>query len=220
MSAPVLMLFGLLAPEGASPGLERALAELEQQVVRVTASRGLEVRPAAEELARPVAQARARDVAASLDVDRALLLDYVPEPPGIWLTHYARGSSAPTEIRRAACALEAGTLECPRLTPELLAALAPRSHLEIDLAGLLRERAPALSRCVRAGRRAKVAERVEGRLVVGLEVVPSGGARVVSWDPEIVAELPLGRCVERTFSKLGVGPFEGPVISLRIPIEL
>lgn len=222
MSQPILLLFGLMAPLDAPASAQPALARLEQDVVRTLALQGFEVRPPPLGVLRPaISDARngQTDVAARLEVPRVLVLDVTPELDGVWVTHYLRGVSGAWDLRKVACRARL-EFECPGLVNGVLGGLRPRTHLDIDLGSQLRSRARDVSRCVRAEDQRPPAERIYGRIDVVLEMLPSGGVEVRSLAPSRVARATLGACLRNVFEGIDVGRYEGPPVSLRLPIDL
>lgn len=221
VSAPVLLLFGLAAPEGAPPALDRALARMEQDVVRTLAVRGFQVRPASARARRPALGelTSAVDLAGRYDADRLLVLDLAKDRSGVWVAHFLRGLGGAFDYRKVGCK-GAPDLSCPGLVNGILAGLRPRAALDVDMGAMLRERSKAVTRCVRAEDRRPVAERIFGTLELELEVRPSGKLRVRAVAPARVASTRLGRCLTRAFEVVDVGPFEGEAIRVRIPVDL
>lgn len=221
MSKPIVLLFGLVTPVEASGEFARALARIEQEAVRAIGVRGFEVRLASEAQARPRAEDASpagTDFAARLGVGRVLSLELTPDRSAVWVTHHLRGVAGAHDVRKVRCE-GFPELACPGLVNGILAGLRPRTHLEVDLGVELRRLAPAVTQCVRREDRRPLAERILGEAEFDLALKPSGKVEVRAIVPSRVAQSRLGACLRGVFSSIDVGPYDGPPILLRVPID-
>lgn len=223
----IVLLFGVTCPEPCDvPRAE--LAMIERQTAKLLAEKGMAVKPAGADEARPTGESASlelADEAKKRDVDRVIALDL--EPPiesgarTLWVTHFLRGTAGPWAVGRASCKKgKGGVFECPGLARSVLSGLRPRKAADVDMVAVLRSRARGVGRCVRAEDEVPVAERIFGKVEMDLKVRPSGRVEVVAIAPVVAARSHLGSCLSKVMEGIDVGPFEGEPIELRVPVDL
>lgn len=221
-AAAVLVLYGLTCPDPCPVG-ERSLVEIERSALKLLASRGFEVRPAAPDDPRPTggtSTVGGGDVATMLTADRVVALDLERDARTLWITQFVRGVVGPWAVDKVACEPKNGALECPTFERLLTAGLRPRTALDIDLVSALRGRSKAIGKCIAEEDLVPAAERIFGRVEMDLVVEPAGPVKVKALAPARVAKSKFGDCLRAAMEAIDVGPFEGAPIPFSIPIDL
>ncbi len=216
-----LLLFGLVCSSPCSIS-SKALTDFNQQVVGLLQKLNYQVKSPLTNQRRPdpldtgISQ---EDLAARYGQQRILSLSLGPKGRELWLTHYHRGVTGVFRQKKILCD-SSDKFFCPSLAAALEEGLLPRQGREVDVLAALRNQARSLSRCVVEEDRVPLAERILGRVDMHLVVKNDGQVALEGLAPAIVARSRFGACLKNAMEQLNLGPFAGPAINLRVPIDL